>query len=270
MLCLPTTTRRLLSFVVFPLIIATLFALTFAFWNTEKRQALSQLAERTRLEGIALRAEIEGKYGSIAAALDRLAIQHPPDSPARISQWESDVDSYLSSFDGLIRILWVDPSYTIQRLFPSDGSGLKVGDSAQLLETSLEMPLLVRAARYDGKFVGFIFAQIDLSSLLTTTAKETGDRYSVSVERGSNLILEHGETAAAGRGGMSSSVSVDLSDAGGLTLTIVPTTSTVRSALADARSTLLIGLVITAVMMAVFIIAQLVGRLLIRKRLHRQ
>ena len=244
-------TRRFLDYLVFPAVVVALLALTIVLWSAQRQQAFSRLEETTRLTASALRTNIESSYEDIRNALDRLAVRQPPDAPRRVSQWKSDADFYVSAFVGLIRTYWIDPSYTIQHVVPADGSELQAGGSAHLLEPDPTDLLLVQTAQYDGRFAGFVFGVVDLHLLLSSVAGDVGDRYSILITRTGEVLLEHGDAASLAVAASTSSLELD--EAGTFTLTVSPTTSTTRDGFSSARTTLLIGLLVSAA--TIFVVA---------------
>jgi len=258
--------RLVLDWVILPAIAAILVGFSFYLWYLERAEALLRIDETAELTAQAIARDSEARFADIGQALRRLAARAAPTTERTAEAWGEDAAFYLRAFEGLAMLAWIDPSYAVGQLLPADRAASLIGRSAQELQVSASSVLLWQAAREEGVFEGFVVGEVDLRRFMAPAVETVGELYSLE-------LTNSGETVLTG-GGYSKAKPVvmtfELADAAVLTLTVTPTGKAVRGALTEARSTLLVALFVSALVVFAAYLSRFRRRVMAQERLRSQ
>jgi len=258
--------RLVLDWVILPAIAAILVGLSFYLWYLERAEALLRIDETAELAAQTIARDTEARFADIREALRRLAARPTPTTERTAESWGEDVAFYLQAFEGLTMVAWIDPSYTVGQVLPVDRAPLLVDRSAQDIETPTAGLLLWQAAREEGVFEGFVVGEIDLRSFMAPAVEAAGEMYSLELTNGDETVLEGSGFEKADP----VVITIELPDTAVLTLTLVPARMAIRGALMEARSTLLVTLLVGAFVVFVIYLSRLRRRVAVQERLRSQ
>lgn len=208
------TTRRTLLILLAVALITSAGALTArrVFMDT----MLNVEASRARTLAEICAHRIENELANLAEAFDRMADRIAVGAYPDIAAWQSDADNYVTGFDSLSGIGWMDENFRFMQASPAAllPMGKEVGpdfspvrkenllQAAETQEVTVSAPFefglttaqvaMVAPIVRDGQTIGLLGNALNLEALFSEISREVGDTFAYSVTEGEQLVFAKG------------------------------------------------------------------------------
>ena len=211
------------------------------FWKTQELKNLSQLYLQTESKAVADASESEIRYRGIYNALRRLANQEAPNNAQEPEEWGKDTAFLIDSFEGIKNIAWVDKNYVIRAIAPRQGNESYLNQKAnEIILGPSDIRLMV--PMYQGtELEGFILGTISIDVFMAPVISGIENDYMLQLSNEGKTVFTS-ENWKRPNAGFVVDRTITLQDAAVLNLNIAPTDGYLNFAIADARTTLILGL----------------------------
>jgi PAS domain S-box-containing protein len=228
-----------------------LVAISIYLWKSQEKTILEQIQSGVESKARSYSSETEIRFSNIYKSLERLSSRGEPHDDIDLDAWAKDAAFYIDAFTGIKSVAWVDEAYIIREIVPiQDGlylnqkAGEVIGDP---LDINLWVPVYEAEA-----FKGYILGTMAIDALISPVLTEMNDDYMLQLSD-ENTVIFNSENWKDSQEGLTFSKTVTLENTAVLNLTFAPTDELLDDAIADARKTLVFGLLFSFItIMAVY------------------
>lgn len=218
-----------------------LVASSIYLWKSQESKNLSQSYLQTESKAVADASEAEIRYRGIYNALKRLANQEAPNEVQELEEWGEDAAFLIDSFEGIKNIAWVDKDYFIRGIAPRQGNESYLNQKAnEIIPELSDMSLMV--PMYQGaELEGFILGTISMDLFMAPVINSIQNDYMLELSNeGKPVFTSENWKMPTPRFVVDRTIT--LQDTAVLNLRIAPTDEYLNLEIADARTTLILGL----------------------------
>ena len=232
-----------------------LVSLSVFLWKRQEAKNLSQIESGTKAEARFYASETEIRFTSIYEALGRLASRGEPRGEIDVQEWEKDASFYIDAFAGIESIAWVDETFHIRQIVPTQANSSSIGKPASQFQGSpsdlnLWVPIYISQA-----FKGYILGVVKIDSFISPVIREIESDYMIQLSEEGQTIFES-ETWQQPEERFVVRTTIPLENTTVLNLAFAPTQKHLRTGVLDARTTLFFGLLFSLIALVAVYFAQ--------------
>ena len=244
------STRAFGAFVGFCLV-----AISLILWKAQEASDLAQIHVQTAASARAYSSEAESRYSSIYGALDRLINRGLPQEVAGLEtdEWGQDAAFYIDAFKGLQRIAWVDTTFRIQRIVPSQAD--YINQKANEVSWGPAVVNLWVPIYAGSELKGFLLGVVDIAKFISPVMIDVKNDYMLQLsDEGATIFTSENWTPP--REGFAVSRIITLRNTAVWHMLFAPTDQLLNSAMANSRAALIFSLFFSFVAIVALYFAQ--------------
>ena len=231
-----------------------LVAISVFIWKTQESKNLDQIAKSTEAQARFYASEAEIRYGSIYDSLDRLASRGDPQDDDAAEEWQDDATFYQQAFVGIRGIIWIDKSFRIKLIIPTQKSESYHNKRPNQLP-DIPSHVYLWVPSYNGTaFRGYVLGIIDVGSFIKPVVQEINNDYMLrlSSEGKTIFVSQNWQTPQE----YLVTKTITFENAAVFALDFAPTEEMVHSGIIEARKMFLFSLFISTLTVIAVYFAQ--------------